>query len=77
MQFVPLDEEVVLNYRGVYRVAPLFDRNGLVFAKYGGGFVGLYKPDVCGVRGTTKVGLTYDEPSRQFNYTLPSGRLRV
>jgi hypothetical protein len=77
MQFVPLDEEIVLNCRGVYRVAPLFSRNGLVFAKFGSGFVGLYKPDVCGARGTTKVGLTYEEPSRSFNYTLPSGRLRV
>ena len=78
MQFIPLGSEVVLNYRGLYRVAKLYSRDGYVFAKYGSGFVGLYKADVCGIYGTTKVGLLYEGLEPCFrNYALPSGRVKL
>ena len=69
------DEQIVLRQKGVYKQAQLYTYGDQVFAKVGGGFIGLRKPDHA--NGTTNPNVTWEKDSLSFEPVYEKGRMVV
>lgn len=56
----------VLRSGGVFRQTECYAYAGFIHAKFSGGYVRLYKADPCGIKGTSKPGMSWDSIELPF-----------
>lgn len=68
------DAHVILRSKGVYRQAKIYERDGVLYAGWGSGFIGLRKGNSTTLPNVTAVG--YSHPGFTISFT-PDGRLAL